>query len=368
MSALGSALASLAGRRVALLTNLAATGAGGRRTRDEVVESGPRSLLTLVPEHGYEVARPAGEGDPDAGDFRSFYFLAGAPTPDLPPADRIVFDLPLVGVRFFTYLDALRRLLEVAARQGLPVLVLDRPNPLGLEVVEGPGVEPGWESEVASMPLPLRYGMTAGEVARWWAARQGLPEPEVVPWEGPGDPWGSDFRAPSPNLRDLAAVRLYPALCLLEATTVSEGRGTARPFGWFGAPDLDPERLLAGLALPPGVEARVRGRRPESSKHQGVECRGVDLVGCPGAGQGVLGFGLRLLAALGQALPGGLEWVRDAGGRPWLDRLWGGPGARRALEAGAPPEELDSLVRAGPRADLEAAWLAPRGRGDGRDA
>jgi uncharacterized protein YbbC (DUF1343 family) len=326
-----------ADRRVVLLTNSAAC-RGGVGVRELVEGAGPAGLVRLVPEHGASVDRDPGEEDVADGSEVPWYFRGRPPTPQLPAAEDYVFDLPLVGARCFTYLDGLRRLGVLAARAGRPVTVLDRPNPLGGRV-EGPGVAPGWESEVACLDLPLRYGMSAGEVAAWMAERLGWPEPEVVPWEGPS-PWGGAMTPPSPNLRSLAALRLYPALVLLEATAVSEGRGTATPFGWLGAPGLDAEAVAAAVTPPAGVTWRVEARTPTASKWAGREVAGLALEGCAPEDEPVLGFGVALLRELAVHVPGGLGMRPGPSGRYFMDLLWGSPALRECLERGDDPAQL----------------------------
>lgn len=379
-ASLGDRLAVLGtGKRILALTNRAAALPDGS-CRDALESGSPSSLVLLAPEHGLGAARPpgrtdtAGEGAGEGGAgprVLPFYLVRGQETPPLPEADLWVYDLPLVGARYFTYLDGLRRLLLAAGARGQAVHVVDRPNPLGLEIREGPGLTPPHRageglSEVACLDLPVRYALSTGEVARFLARVHDLPEPVVLSWEGEPDPWSPGFLPPSPNLPTLGSLRLYPALCLLEGLEISLGRGTRRPFQWFGAPGLAVPDLLDELEPPPGVEFRPRNRTPEASRCRGRDCPGIDLLGTPPRDAPVLGFGLRLLRCLGRHLPGGLPWVQGATGRYWLDTLWGGSALREALVAGD-PESLERLAAPAPLSRAErGARLHPRaGEGAG---
>ncbi|MCX7946425.1 MAG: DUF1343 domain-containing protein [Hydrogenophilus sp.] len=202
--------------------------------------------------------------------------------------DLLLVDLQDVGCRVYTYLTTLREVLIAAASASLPVWVLDRPNPVG-RWVEGLRVERGWESFVAAVPWPMRHGMTLGEAARWMAAQLGgevdltvIPVSGWRPSEGPGFGWPTThvWVPPSPNAPTLWMARCYPGTVLLEGTTLSEGRGTSRPLECFGAPWLDPYRLLMEMrrAAPEWLEGcalRPVAFEPTFHKYTGVRCYGL---------------------------------------------------------------------------------------------
>lgn len=344
------------GRRVAVLTNDAARDGGGVTTLARVRAAGPAVLRRLAPEHGLSAALPPGETDAAGEDVVPFHSaVRGAPDPAVPESDHYLYDVPLVGARYFTHLDGLRRLMAVAGRAGRPVAVVDRGNPLG-SLREGPGVCPELRSDVAGLDVPVRYGATTGEVARGIAGAAGFPEPAILGAPAPG----RDFVPPSPNLREAGAVALYPATCLLEAFEVSEGRGTPRPFLRVGAPGLDGRDLLGRLDLPAGVVATPVDFTPRGAgRVPGRPCGGVDLEVDPGSlplGP-VLPFGLSLLEGMRALLGEALVPVRDPGGTYWLDRLWGTPALGRALDAGTDLREV--ATGAGPPGE-DHGW-SPRG-------
>ena len=170
--------------------------------------------------------------------------------------DVLLVDLQDVGCRIYTFITTLRYVLEEAARHGKSVWVLDRPNPVG-RTIEGLTLRPGWESFVGAGPLPMRHGLTMGELALWFVAKLGIKVDcrviEIEGWEpeaAPGYGWPVGEHAwinPSPNVPMLESARCYPGTVMVEGTTLSEGRGTTRPFELIGAPDIDPQALLATM-------------------------------------------------------------------------------------------------------------------------
>ena len=205
--------------------------------------------------------------------------------------DVLLVDLQDLGCRIYTFITTLRYVLEAAAKHGKGVWVLDRPNPAG-RPVEGTRLQPGWESFVGAGPLPMRHGMTMGELARWFVATLKLDvECEVIAMEGwqpdlaPGYGWPIGERSwinPSPNAPNLSMARAYAGTVMLEGTTLSEGRGTTRPLELFGAPDLDARKLIARMeAFAPRWLAGCRLREcwfePTFHKHAGMLCHGVQI-------------------------------------------------------------------------------------------
>jgi uncharacterized protein YbbC (DUF1343 family) len=205
--------------------------------------------------------------------------------------DVLLVDLQDLGCRIYTFITTLRYILEAAAERGKTVWVLDRPNPVG-RPVEGLRLRSGWESFVGAGPLPMRHGLTLGELARWFVSTLRLDvECEVVTMEGwepsraPGYGWPLGDRAwvnPSPNAPNLSMARCYSGTVMLEGTTLSEGRGTTRPLEVFGAPNLDPRSLVATMeSLAPqwmqGCRLRASWFEPTFHKHAGKLCAGVQI-------------------------------------------------------------------------------------------
>ncbi|HWN38814.1 MAG TPA: DUF1343 domain-containing protein [Gammaproteobacteria bacterium] len=205
--------------------------------------------------------------------------------------DVLLVDLQDVGCRIYTFITTLRYVLEEAARHGKSVWVLDRPNPVG-RTIEGLTLRPGWESFVGAGPLPMRHGLTMGELALWFVAKLGIKVDcrviEIEGWEpeaAPGYGWPVGEHAwinPSPNVPMLESARCYPGTVMVEGTTLSEGRGTTRPFELIGAPDIDPQALLATMhELEPrwlrGCGLRTCFFEPTFQKHVGKLCAGVQI-------------------------------------------------------------------------------------------
>lgn len=260
--------------------------------------------------------------------------------------DLLLIDLQDVGARYYTYAATAVWTAEAALEAGCEVWVLDRPNPLGGEAIEGNLRRPGFESFVGAFALPVRHGLTLGELVRLEARRRGwrsaVEVVEVVGWRRadlwPG--WGRPWVAPSPNLPTFAAAVLYPGLCLIEATELSEGRGTTRPFQLVGAPGLDPVELADALGeqLHPGVAFTPACFRPQFQKHAGEICAGVQIEVLDPAEVAPYELGVELLALLRER-GAGFAWRRApyefVAERPAIDLLTGSEDLRRALDGGA---------------------------------
>jgi uncharacterized protein YbbC (DUF1343 family) len=290
----------LAGRRVALLAHPASV------TRDlthslDALERLPEVRVTAAfgPQHGlkgdkqYNMVESPDDIDPVYHiPVYSLYGAVRRPTAAMMDGfDVLLVDLQDLGCRIYTFVTTLRYVLEEAARAGKSVWVLDRPNPAG-RPVEGLTLRPGWESFVGAGPLPMRHGLTMGELARWFVATLRLQvDCQVVTMEGwqpeaaPGYGWPQGERSwvnPSPNAPNLLMARCYAGSVMLEGTTLSEGRGTTRPLELAGAPDLDAPALLAEMrALAPAWLAGCRLRpcwfEPTFNKHTGKLCAGFQV-------------------------------------------------------------------------------------------
>jgi uncharacterized protein YbbC (DUF1343 family) len=259
----------------------------------------------------------------------------------------LVFDIQDVGVRFATYVSTLWLVQEAAAEAGLPVVILDRPNPITGERVEGNLVETEFASFVGIHPLPIRHGLTLGELGRVFAVDRGWAQPLVVPMRGWRrgawfDQTGLPWVLPSPNLPTLESVTLYPGTCLVEGTNLSEGRGTTRPFELIGAPWIDPFRMARELAARglPGVVFRATWFTPTFSKHQGVCCGGVQIHVLDRAMLRPVALGIHLLHALRSHGPVDFAWREAANGTCFVDRLLGTDQPRRQLDAGASADDV----------------------------
>lgn len=259
-------------------------------------KAGSRLLRLFGPEHGFYGEAQAGEQVPDGVDKAtgipvvSLYKDSKRPKKEsLEDLSLLVYDLQDVGLRWYTYLGTLTRLLDALAElkaEGKPyprLLILDRPNPLSGAIVEGPGLEPGFESLIGPYDLPIRHGLTLGEFGRMRGAELGLAVDALAAegWSrgmGIGS-WREAWIPPSPNLPCLASLPAYAISCLLEGTNVSEGRGSAKPFEMLGAPWVRGPELreaIDGLGIE-GLSCRPVFFVPSFSKFQGRRCEGVQL-------------------------------------------------------------------------------------------
>lgn len=284
--------ARLNGARVGLITNHTGLSADGQATRDLLHEAPGVTLAALFsPEHGLHGALDANVDDSrDARTGLPVHSLYGArsrPTPEqLAGLDTLVYDIQDIGTRFYTYVSTLALCLEAADAHGLRFVVLDRPNPIGGASVEGPLADVDTLSFTACHSIPVRHGLTVGELARLLRAEKSLYlDLEVVGvenwrrnalWEATGLTWVN----PSPNMRSLTQALLYPGVGLLETTNVSVGRGTDTPFEVAGAPWLDGRRLARALNRLdlPGVGFIPVRFTPQASIHAGALCGGVNIV------------------------------------------------------------------------------------------
>jgi uncharacterized protein YbbC (DUF1343 family) len=290
----------LAGRRVALLAHPASVTASLAHTLDAIAAHPDIKLSAAFgPQHGLRgdkqdnMVESDDYTDPVHGiPVFSLYGKVRRPTAAMMETfDVLLVDLQDVGCRVYTFLTTLRYLLEESARAGKAVRVLDRPNPIG-RPIEGPSLIPGWESFVGAGAMPMRHGMTLGELGGWFVEKLRLGvDYEIVtmagwrPLEPPGYGWPLTERAwvnPSPNAPGLSMARCYPGTVMLEGTTLSEGRGTTRPLELFGAPDIDAPALLAKMqAIAPdwlaGCTLRPCWFEPTFHKHSGKLCAGLQI-------------------------------------------------------------------------------------------
>ncbi len=361
---LGRLRTLLGGQSVGLLCHPASVTADLTPAAEALMRvKGVKLRRLFAPEHGItgaaqDLVLVGHEKDPLTGlPVMSLYGRRLDPDPRaLEGLDALIVDLQDVGARYYTYNWTMALAMKAAARANLPVIVLDRPNPLGGERLEGNWPEAGWSSFVGLYPLPIRHGMTMGELAGYLNDRHELGcDLTVVPmlgwrrgmaWEDTGLPWV----APSPNMPTPDTARVYPGGCLVEGTNLSEGRGTTRPFEWIGAPYLDGPRLARALERRglPGVRFRPVGFEPAFHKWKSQRCGGVQIHVTDAARFKPFAAYLALIAEARRQAPRHFRWRRP----PYefervrlpMDLLCGGPGIRRAIERGV------SLAR------LETSW------------
>ncbi len=273
-------------------------------------------------------------------------------TPMLDGLDALLFDLQDVGVRVYTFVWTMALAMEACAEAGVRFVVLDRPNPIGGTRREGPVLREAYRSFVGLHPVPLRHGLTCGEMARWLNAERDIGCDLTViscegwqrdmSWRDTGVPWVM----PSPNLPTPDSCVVYPGMVLVEGTNLSEGRGTTRPFELFGAPWLDPIALVARLdrARLPGVVFRPCHFEPTFQKHAGALCGGAQLhVTDPVAFEPVR-TAVEILVAARALAPQDFAWLNppyeyEETHRP-IDILWGSPALREGVDAGATAEAI----------------------------
>ena len=357
----------LAGRRVGLLVNPTAVDTQLCHAIDLL--STQLALTALFgPEHGVRGdAQDMISVDPgrDARTDLPVYSLYGAtedtlsPTPEmLDQIDVLVYDVQDIGSRYYTFVWTMVLAMRACAQAGKAFCVLDRPNPLGGTHLEGSAIAPGFESFVGLVSCPNRHGMTAGEIARWRHAVEKLDlDLAVIAMQG----WQRDTRfehtglpwvMPSPNMPTTETALVYPGMCLVEGSELSEGRGTTRPFELSGAPYLDGHRLATALAKMelPGVLFRPVVYTPTFQKHAGRPCGGVQLHVTNPETFRPYRTGVAFLKACYDQSPAAFKWRAKAyefvDKIPAIDLLAGSPALREGIEGGA---SLDDLAARWPR-------------------
>jgi uncharacterized protein YbbC (DUF1343 family) len=283
--------AALRGKNVGLVTNQTGVDRLGRRTIDVLASAPNVKLIALFsPEHGIGAAANTSVADStDPATGLRIYSLYGAtrrPTDEmLRNIDVLVFDIQDAGVRFYTYVTTMAYCMEAAKQFGISFMVLDRPNPLGGEVIEGPTLDAGRTSFTGYFPMPVRYAMTIGELAQMFNFVNNInADLHVVPMEGwrrsdPYDETGLPWIPPSPNLRSVSAAFIYPGVEVLQEMGVSVGRGTMTPFEIIGTPSMDGKKLATALNRRgiPGVKFAPATFTPTDGPHASKICHGVSI-------------------------------------------------------------------------------------------
>lgn len=350
------------GLRAGLITNPTGVDAGGRSSIDRLRASQAVELVRLfAPEHGLRASEAEGATVSDGVDpatglpVISLYGSSKrAPTTaDLDGLDVLLFDMQDIGARYYTYIYTMALAMEAAGDAGLPFIVLDRPNPIGGTLVQGNVLDPAFATFVGRYPIPMRHGMTPGELARLFRDAFDVDVTlHVVPATG----WSRDRRfedtglpwiAPSPNMPSLESALHYPGLCLFEGTSLSVGRGTDHPFQQVGAPGLDSEALarqMNALALE-GVRfepVRFTPHEPTDGKFGGVEVEGVRAVATDPQRYDPTRAAVALLLVARAASGPDWSWVTSH-----FDRLAGTDGLRRVIDDWArDPVDLEAALAA----------------------
>ena len=352
----------LRGRTVGLVCNPASIDGQFRHIVDRAEAGGVRVGAIFGPQHGFrsdlqENMIETPHADHQVRRVRVYSLYSDTREPDagmLAGLDALVVDLQDVGTRIYTYVYTMANCLRAARKLGLPVVVCDRPNPIGGHEIEGPMLEEGFQSFVGQFPVPMRHGMTIGELALLFNDHFGIgAKLEVVKmrgwsrdqyFESTGLPWV----LPSPNVPTVDSAVVFPGGVLIEGTNVSEGRGTTKPFELVGAPwvDGDPERFAAGLnALGlPGVYFRPVNFEPTFHKHANTGCGGCQIHITDRASFRPVASGVAVIEAFRRASPDRFEWrpppYEYEYVKPPIDILYGSAKMREGLEAGTSAAEL----------------------------
>jgi uncharacterized protein YbbC (DUF1343 family) len=372
----------LAGRRLGLIANPTTVGPDLDHAIDLLIGAGLDLVALFGPEHGLrgdaQYMEAVGDEARDRRTGLPVHSLYGHTEASLSPTaqmlsglDSLLFDIQDVGSRYYTYAATMVLAMRVCARAGVEMIVLDRPNPIGGDLVEGGTVEPGFESFVGLMPVPNRHGLTVGELARMAREVERLDVPlTVVPMDG----WRRDMSyadtrlpwvLPSPNMPTVDTALVYPGMCLLEGTEVSEARGTTRPFELAGAPFVDSYALAAELdgAELPGVRFRPLVFTPTFEKHAGRACGGVQIHVTDRRAFRPYLTGVAFLRAVHELWPGDFAWRSRAyefvDQVPAIDLLCGSSAVRTGIDSGASLADLASTWADAERdfRQRRAAWL-----------
>ncbi len=349
------------GKRIGLVTNYSATLTNGKLLYEELKNNKDLLLTTLFgPEHGLSGTSAAGKSVADSSDsltglkIYSLYGKNKKPTAEmLDNVDILVFDIPDIGARFYTYISTLFYCLQAAAENNLPILVLDRPNPIGGVYVDGPVIKSNLFSFVGVAPLPIVHGMTIGELAVYFNEenllgnnlKAKLTVIKILNWNRNKflDATNIKFVKPSPNIPDLQTAVVYPGTCLLEGTNISEGRGTYSPFLSIGAPFINSEDLIlelknkniTGVEVSPVsfVPVSINGMA-EHPKYENKNCNGIKINVTDRKLFESVKFGVSLLTAIHKLYPDKFKFHNST-----FDRLAGDKKIREMILAGY--DEID---------------------------
>jgi uncharacterized protein YbbC (DUF1343 family) len=351
----------LRGRRVGIVSNPASVDGGLRHIVDALLAAPGVSVGAIFgPQHGFRsdvqdnmIETPHVDDPLRRVPVYSLYSETREPTAEmLKGLDALVIDLQDIGARIYTYIYTMANCLRACARHGVEVIVCDRPNPIGGRDVEGPMLVAGYESFVGQFPIPMRHGMTIGELARFFNEHFAIgAQLEVVTIEGwkremYGDATGIPWVMPSPNIPTLDSTIVYPGTVLLEGTMASEGRGTTRPFELIGAPWVMAERFadtMNGRGLP-GVHFRPAVFEPTFQKHAKTPCGGCQIHVLDREAFLPVLTGVTLIEQLRTEDPSSFAWrpppYEYEHDKEPIDILSGSPSLRAAIDAGAHAGDL----------------------------
>jgi uncharacterized protein YbbC (DUF1343 family) len=355
------ASARLKGRKVGIVSNPASVDAGFTHITDALAQAPDVTLGAIFgPQHGFRsdvqdnmIETPHGNDCRRRVPVFSLYSETREPTAEmLRHVDVMVIDLQDIGARIYTYIYTMANCLRACARHGVDIIVCDRPNPIGGVEVEGPMLVPGNESFVGQFPIPMRHGMTIGELARFFNEQFDINAPlDVVEMDGWSrsmyfDQTGLPFVMPSPNIPTLDSAIVYPGTVLFEGTNASEGRGTTRPFELVGAPWVDAELFAQQMNARrlPGVHFRAAVFEPTFQKHARRACGGCQIHVLDRERFRPVVTGAALIDAIKAAGPTDFAWRRPPyeyeHDKEPIDILAGSPAFREAIDAGRKAEEL----------------------------
>ena len=371
----------LKGRKVGIVSNPASVDAQYVHVVDALMHTPDITVGALFgPQHGFRsdvqdnmIETPHGNDCRRKVPVFSLYSETREPTAEmLRHVDTMVVDLQDIGARIYTYIYTMANCLRACAKHKVNIIVCDRPNPIGGAAVEGPMLVPGNESFVGQFPIPMRHGMTIGELARCFNEYFEIKAPlEVVPMEGWNramylDQTGLPFVMPSPNIPTLDSAIVYPGTVLFEGTNASEARGTTRPFELVGAPWVDAERFADDMNARklPGVHFRPAVFEPTFQKHTKKTCGGCQIHVLDRKAFKPVLTGVALIDAIKAAGPKDFAWRRPPyeyeHDKEPIDILAGSPALRLALDAGKKAEDLAPLWEreSQPFEEVRAEYLA----------
>ncbi len=349
-------------KRLGIVTNHSAILSNGAHLVDTLVAI-PNVKVTALfgPEHGVRGNAPDGHSIKDGIDSKtglpvySLYGKTRKPSKEmLENIDVLIFDIQDIGARFYTYISTLHYTMVAAAENNIPIIVLDRPNPINGITVDGPIRTEEFKSFVAIAPIPIQHGMTIGELATMFNEKNWLDNGlkahltiiKMNNWERQYlfDECNLSWIAPSPNMPDLETALIYPGMCLIEGINASEGRGTYSPFLTFGAPYVNAADLLKELELftIPGIELDTISYTPKSipnmstyPKYKNIKCNGVTIKIIEREKLKALRFGIEVLYSLHKLYPNEFEFRKN-----WLDKLFGNKKLTKMLKSNSTPNEI----------------------------
>ena len=313
------------GMKVGLLTNISCCDSALRPTISILQKSNEIKLKTIfAPEHGLFTALQDQVGAPDTR-YRGRHKVLSMYGPRRKPQmqalkslDIVVIDLPDIGTRYYTFLWSAMLMIEAAAKARKKILILDRPNPLGGTKVQGPMIDPGFQSFVGLYSVPVRHGMTIAEMCNMLSKLYELPaDIQIVSMKGwqrntYGDELDMPWTLPSPNMPSMSTALVYPGMCLFEGTNISEGRGTTKPFELLGAPWINPDDLALILQKYriPGAAFRPAYFKPTFSKFRNQLCGGIQVYVTNRRTFDPILTGLHIIKTIHDMYPGDFQWRR----------------------------------------------------------